>query len=981
MLNDFSILDIEKNQFYLNFMKKLITSLLLGASSLCGFAREGGVSYEWSGAIVNGQHMNTASITSDNTGNLFVGMSLLSTADVDLETSVSNIAFGGNTSSAIISYASDKTLRWSKAFTGSESRITDVTLGTNEEVIVTGYFKTKLQVTPTTSLQGSASKWNGYVVKLDKDGNYLSGMAFNANADCIIYNTEVDSNGNVYITGYTSGNVIVDQKGINPVMISATKKTGFTVKYDASFNYQWSVENSGMDIQNKSMAQNANYIFVSGNHVAGTMQVSKTGNTVVDLTSTSTKSGGYVIAIKKSDGTATHLEKITGTTTTHIGRKIEYSQFDESLVISGEFIGNLTIDNQSITGHASERYGFATKLKISEGTGDLLVHDWTKTVGHANTGYPITLNDISVSPLNGAIYMATTTRRGIYTKLFMNGTASANETLIPLNQNTNNDAATIYLDKDAGVISAARFGNTSNSLAQNAHITSKGDLIMGGWFRATTDFDPGTGTANINGGNNNSVFLAKYSVLPVTHRIYVDDNKNGNGTSWNEAYSTINAAFNVAQTGDTILVAEGNYTALTANKDVKLWGGYVGNETDLMMRDAQANQTIIDGNSALHALTISSPNLVIDGFVITGGKQAASGTGNNVSGAGVFYSFTTGNGDLTIKNCDIKDNQGFSQGGGLYVNVEGTGTFNVKVINTRIRGNNCRYAQSWLAKSLGSSTLNFDFVNNLVDGNFSKDQGGGWNGFKAAGGGMISAFGTSTLNANIINSTITNNTYQGTQTTAGDALICVSQEIAGSPNISLNVYNSILFGNESTTPIGYWENGTAYEKVNNLVMRNNITEATTPNNYALVNTSIVNEMNNDPMFADAANGNFMLSATSPAIDGGDATGIETMIPMNDLDGKIRTIGTAIDLGAYEYDNLVNTIESAEGTVSVYPNPTSSTLNIEADDLVSVEITNTNGQVVLTATENTINVSDLATGLYILHIQTENGVYSAKVIKK
>ena len=45
------------------------------------------------------------------------------------------------------------------------------------------------------------------------------------------------------------------------------------------------------------------------------------------------------------------------------------------------------------------------------------------------------------------------------------------------------------IDKNANLISYARFGNTSNSLAVNAHITNDGSLLLGGWFRASTDIN------------------------------------------------------------------------------------------------------------------------------------------------------------------------------------------------------------------------------------------------------------------------------------------------------------------------------------------------------------------------------------------------------------------------------------------------------------------------------------------------------------
>ena len=55
------------------------------------------------------------------------------------------------------------------------------------------------------------------------------------------------------------------------------------------------------------------------------------------------------------------------------------------------------------------------------------------------------------------------------------------------------------------------------------------------------------------------------------------------------------------------------------NKDVKIWGGYVGNETDLMMRDAKMNQTIIETttfNALLWIIILfTSVNTITKSFV------------------------------------------------------------------------------------------------------------------------------------------------------------------------------------------------------------------------------------------------------------------------------------------------------------------------------------------------------------------------------
>ena len=71
--------------------------------------------------------------------------------------------------------------------------------------------------------------------------------------------------------------------------------------------------------------------------------------------------------------------------------------------------------------------------------------------------------------------------------------------------------------------------------------------------------------------------------------------------------------------------------------------------------------------------------------------------------------------------------------------------------------------------------------------------------------------------------------------------------------------------------------------------------------------------------------------------------------------------------------------------SVYPNPFSTDLNIEGDDIVSIEIVNLAGQVILKTEANRINkitASALAKGVYILKITDANGnVQSKKVIKR
>ncbi|GAB3354916.1 hypothetical protein GCM10027566_16710 [Arachidicoccus ginsenosidivorans] len=66
-------------------------------------------------------------------------------------------------------------------------------------------------------------------------------------------------------------------------------------------------------------------------------------------------------------------------------------------------------------------------------------------------------------------------------------------------------------------------------------------------------------------------------------------------------------------------------------------------------------------------------------------------------------------------------------------------------------------------------------------------------------------------------------------------------------------------------------------------------------------TATDNNLTVDPAFADATNGNYQLTAASPCIDAGtpDTTGLN--IGTTDLAGSTRVAGSAIDIGAYEFE--------------------------------------------------------------------------------
>ncbi len=91
----------------------------------------------------------------------------------------------------------------------------------------------------------------------------------------------------------------------------------------------------------------------------------------------------------------------------------------------------------------------------------------------------------------------------------------------------------------------------------------------------------------------------------------------------------------------------------------------------------------------------------------------------------------------------------------------------------------------------------------------------------------------------------------------------------------------------------------------------------------------------------------------------------------------------------DLDNAVNELSSLEASISVYPNPTKDVLNVVFSDVnlsvvegqTTAEILNATGQVIsisnLIANSSSLNVSDLAAGVYFLRISTDEGNVSKR----
>lgn len=293
---------------------------------------------------------------------------------------------------------------------------------------------------------------------------------------------------------------------------------------------------------------------------------------------------------------------------------------------------------------------------------------------------------------------------------------------------------------------------TSGSLPPGLFLTAAGALqgipMVQGSYTFVISASDGTATGS-----------RQYTLIvnPGSARLHVDASATGqgNGGSWNNAFTDLQAAIAVSVAGDEIWVARGTYSpgplyssTFSLKEGVKWYGGFAGTENSLAQRDTSKirtdHRTILDGSQgtpSYHVVSNSAPltsATVLDGFIIKGGRSlvdagdyvlpAYVGAGlyndnaasalhvanvdfeNNraTNGAAIFNS-----GPASFSNVHIRVNTADYRGGGIY--NTGTATFNDMVIT----GNTARLGGG--VYSTGAGTLK----NSTVFGNNAFASGGG----------------------------------------------------------------------------------------------------------------------------------------------------------------------------------------------------------------------------------------------------------------
>jgi predicted outer membrane repeat protein len=452
--------------------------------------------------------------------------------------------------------------------------------------------------------------------------------------------------------------------------------------------------------------------------------------------------------------------------------------------------------------------------------------------------------------------------------------------------------------------------------------------------------------------------------------IYVNLNATGanDGSSWSDAYVNLHDALKNAPFGSQIWVADGTYiTSSLGNREasfqlkngVSLYGGFAGGETSFSQRNIIANQTILSGeigqtsevsDNSYHVVNASNVtnSSILDGFTISDGNA------NTTNGGGGIYSNAS---QATFRNLRIENNNAIN-GGGMF-----TGTSSSHILTNVIFANNNSIQDGGAVYSKGNNYfLGNEFVTNTAggeggaiyneitsvyvegttfDSNTATNAGGAiyfydslvnkrervvnslFNGNSSPLGGAIYNYNSNSEGINL--------TFVGNESENGAAVYSEGLE----DDLVPKYYNSIFWDNDATNdPAQIFNNG------ENTFVRNSIIQGGYEGEENLDNV---------PQFVDREAENFRLASSSPAIDAGLN---DVVLEEKDLVNRERIINETVDIGAYEFSELigitVNDVAITEG------NEDSTTLDfiLSLDSAASEAVT-----VEYAISENTATVED------------------------
>jgi hypothetical protein len=397
------------------------------------------------------------------------------------------------------SYAASGTYGWAYAWTrsgggsGNEFGGQDIALDADGNVFITGGFEDEVNFDGTGDDDTYTSEGDAdiFFTKYNSDGTYGWTKTFGGVAEDYGQGIAVDSDGNIFITGYFQGTVNFNVSGTDD-HVSGGGTDIFITKYNADGTYGWTktLGTTGDQLGYEIAVDSNDYVVAIGKF-SGTVNFDASGGT-----DNHSSTGGNVFITKYGNSGSYSWTKTFGNS----GQNWYYdvaTDADNYIYATGYFTGTADFDgSDGVDNHTSNGSDdiYVTRLS-TDGT-----YKWTVTLG--STG----------SDRGSGI--ATDANGHVLVTGYFSGTVNF-DTFGGTDNHTANGGKDIFIlnlkENSRSVWTKSIGGNTIYDWGNEITTDESGNIFVTGEFMDTVNFDDNGGTDNHTAGPGGDVFITKYN--------------------------------------------------------------------------------------------------------------------------------------------------------------------------------------------------------------------------------------------------------------------------------------------------------------------------------------------------------------------------------------------------------------------------------------------------------------------------------------
>ncbi len=471
-------------------------------------ARAQDASFVWVKALSGDDSEQGNSVAVDYAGNVFTTGEY--TGSVDFDPGPDTYELTGPGRDIYASALDDAgSFIWARSFGSSATdKGHSVAVDSDGNIYFTGEFRGTVDFNPgpgNSSLTSTSGSEDIFVLKLDSAGAFVWVKQMGGISTDVATSIALDSDHNVYTTGYFSLIADFDPGTGTAQLTAAGDHDVFVSKFNASGNLVWAKRIGGTsheDGRSLTMDSDGN-VYIAGNF-SGTVDFNP-GPATTNLTS----AGDEDIFICKLDSAGNLVwAKRIGSVNDDIGISLALDS-EGNVYTSGYFSGTADFDPSPSTLNLTPAGGNDVFVAKLDSSGNFL---WAKQLGGPS-------NDFGRG-------IALDSADNVYTTGYFKGTADFDPGVATVNLTSSAGSDDIFvckLNSSGDYVWAKQIGGSDGDYGLALAVKSDGDAYVTGQFSGSVDFDFGPDAAILTSDGGNDVFVLKLASVPKVVSSVRDD--------------------------------------------------------------------------------------------------------------------------------------------------------------------------------------------------------------------------------------------------------------------------------------------------------------------------------------------------------------------------------------------------------------------------------------------------------------------------